>query len=109
MPSWCGRRRSTVRSLSVLRIEIVYARPQCSVVKSLNLPAGAMIADALSLVASDQDFLGVDLASCAVGIFGKVARRDQPLVDGDRIEIYRPLVEEPKLARRKRVGKARRQ
>ena len=109
MPSWCGRRRSTVRSLSVLRIEIVYAQPQCSVVKSLNLPAGAMIADALSLVASDQDFLGVDLANCAVGIFGKVARRDQPLVDGDRIEIYRPLVEEPKLARRKRVGKARRQ
>jgi uncharacterized protein len=93
----------------VLRIEIVYAQPQCSVVKSLNLPAGAMIADALSLVASDQDFLGVDLANCAVGIFGKVARRDQPLVDGDRIEIYRPLVEEPKLARRKRVGKARRQ
>ena len=75
-----------------------------------------MIADALNLVASDQDFLGVDLASCVVGIFGKVARRDQPLMDGDRIEIYRPLVEEPKLARRKRVGstgqrvgKARRQ
>jgi putative ubiquitin-RnfH superfamily antitoxin RatB of RatAB toxin-antitoxin module len=43
-----------------------------------------------------------------VGIFGKVARRDQQLMDGDRIEIYRPLVEEPKLARRKRVGKSSR-
>jgi uncharacterized protein len=96
----------------VLRIEIVYAQPQCSLVKSLNLPAGATIADALSLVASDQDFLGtlapygLDLASCAVGIFGKVARRDQQLMEGDRIEIYRPLMEEPKLARRKRVGKS---
>jgi putative ubiquitin-RnfH superfamily antitoxin RatB of RatAB toxin-antitoxin module len=108
MPSWCGRKRSTVRSLSVLRIEIVYAQPQCSLVKSLNLPAGATIADALSLVASDQDFLGLDLASCAVGIFGKVARKDQQLMDGDRIEIYRPLVEEPKLARRRRVGKSSR-
>ena len=88
----------------MLRIEIVYAQPQCSLVKSLDLPDGATIAEALSLVASDQDFLGVDLASCAVGIFGKVARRDQQLMDGDRIEIYRPLVEEPKLARRKRVG-----
>ena len=88
----------------MLRIEIVYAQPQCSLVKSLDLPAGATIAEALSLVASDQDFLGVDLAGCAVGIFGKVARRDQQLMDGDRIEIYRPLVEEPKLARRKRVG-----
>jgi uncharacterized protein len=90
----------------VLRIEIVYAQPQCSVVRSLNLPAGARISDALSLIASDQDFLGVDLAGAAVGIFGKVARRDQQLMDGDRIEIYRPLLEEPKLARRKRVGKS---
>jgi putative ubiquitin-RnfH superfamily antitoxin RatB of RatAB toxin-antitoxin module len=106
MPSWCGRKKSTVSSLSVLRIEIVYAQPHCSVVKSFSLPAGAMIADALSLVASDPDFLGVDLANSAVGIFGKVARRDQQLNDGDRIEIYRPLVEEPKLARRKRVGKS---
>ena len=104
MPSWCGRKKSTVRSLSVLRIEIVYAQPQCSLAKSLNLPAGATIADALSLVALDQDFLGVDLGTCAVGIFGKVARRDQQLMDGDRIEIYRPLIEEPKLARRNRVG-----
>jgi putative ubiquitin-RnfH superfamily antitoxin RatB of RatAB toxin-antitoxin module len=93
----------------VLRIEIVYAQPQCSLVKSLNLPAGATIADALSLVASDQDFLGVDLGTCAVGIFGRVARKDQQLMDGDRIEIYRPLVEEPKLARRRRVGKSGRQ
>ena len=106
MPSWCGRKRSTVRSLSVLRIEIVYAQPQCSLAKSLNLPAGATIADALSLVASDEDFLGIDLGTCAVGIFGKVALRDQQLMDGDRIEIYRPLLEEPKLARRKRVGRS---
>ena len=106
MPSWCGRKKCTVRSLSVLRIEIVYAQPHCSVVKSLNLPAGAIIADALSLVASDPDFRGVDLTGSAVGIFGKVARRDQQLKDGDRIEIYRPLVEEPKLARRKRLGKS---
>jgi putative ubiquitin-RnfH superfamily antitoxin RatB of RatAB toxin-antitoxin module len=41
-----------------------------------------------------------------VGIFGKVVQRDQPLQDGDRIEIYRPLAEEPKLARRNRVSKS---
>jgi hypothetical protein len=90
----------------VIRVEIVCAQPQGSVAKILDLPEGAMIADALNLVAADQDFLGVDLANCPVGIFGKVARRDQQLVDGDRIEIYRPLIEEPKLARRKRVSKS---
>ena len=106
MPSWCGRKRSTVRSLSVLRIEIVHAQPHCSVVKTLNLFAGTTVADALSVIASDPEFRGVDVASAAVGIFGKVVRRDQQLKDGDRIEIYRPLVEEPKLARRKRVGRS---
>lgn len=89
----------------MIRIEIAYARSQHSIVKSLSVPAGALISDALSLAAADQDFAGVDWTTSAVGIFGKVAPRDQPLKDGDRIEIYRPLVDEPKLARRKRVSK----
>jgi putative ubiquitin-RnfH superfamily antitoxin RatB of RatAB toxin-antitoxin module len=89
----------------VIRVEIVYAQPQHSVVKALKMPQGALIADALALVAADEDFRGVDLANCAVGIFGRVARQDQILKDGDRLEIYRPLLEEPKLARRKRVSK----
>jgi uncharacterized protein len=105
MPSWCARKRFTVRSQAVIRVEIVYAEPQRSVVKTLNLAQGALIADALSLVAADQDFLDIDLVGSAVGIFGKVAHRDQPLKDGDRIEIYRPLLEEPKLARRKRASR----
>jgi hypothetical protein len=90
----------------VIRVEIVYAEPQRSVVKSFSLPPGALIADALRLAAADQDFLCIDLSESAVGIFGKVAQRDRPLKDGDRIEIYRPLAEEPKLARRKRVSKS---
>jgi putative ubiquitin-RnfH superfamily antitoxin RatB of RatAB toxin-antitoxin module len=91
----------------VIRIEIVHAEPLRSVVKSFRLPPGALIADALRLAAADQDFLGIDLSGSAVGIFGKVAHKDQPLKDGDRIEIYRPLAEEPKLARRQRAKKAR--
>ena len=66
------------------------------------MPPGATIADALAEAASDANFQGVDLANSPVGIFGQVARRDVKLKDGDRIEIYRPLLEEPKLARRKR-------
>jgi len=88
-----------------IRVEIVYAQPQRSISKSLLLSPGASIADALAEVAQDQDFRAVDLSNSAVGIFGKVARRDATLNDGDRIEIYRPLQEEPKLARRKRAGR----
>ena len=90
----------------MIRIEIVYAHPQRYLVRSLRLAQGAVIADALGLVAADPEFLGIDLAGSALGIFGKVAHRDQPLKDGDRIEIYRPLAEEPKLARRNRASKS---
>jgi hypothetical protein len=89
----------------VIRVEIVYAQPQRSIVKSLSLTPGALIADALKLAATDEDFQGVDMANVTVGIYGQVAGRDRPLKNGDRIEIYRPLLEEPKLARRKRAGR----
>ena len=89
----------------MINVEIVYAQPQRSITKPLTLPPGALIADALKLAAQDEDFQGVDLANAAVGIFGKVAPRDQALKDGDRIEIYRPLLEEPKLARRQRASR----
>jgi putative ubiquitin-RnfH superfamily antitoxin RatB of RatAB toxin-antitoxin module len=106
MPSWCARKRSTARSPAVISVEIVYAEPQRGVVKHLSLAPGAVIADALRLAAADQDFRGVDLANATVGIYGQVASRDRPLKNGDRIEIYRPLAEEPKLARRRRVSKS---
>jgi uncharacterized protein len=89
----------------VIRIEIVHAQAQRNIAKSLRMPQGACVADALKLAAADQDFLGIDLSGSVVGIFGKVVGRDQQLEDGDRIEIYRPLAEEPKLARRKRASR----
>jgi uncharacterized protein len=88
----------------MLNVEIVRALAHRSAAKMLQVPCGASIADALTLAAADPQFHGVDLANAAVGIYGKVASREQLLQDGDRIEIYRPLLEEPKLARRKRAG-----
>jgi putative ubiquitin-RnfH superfamily antitoxin RatB of RatAB toxin-antitoxin module len=89
----------------MINIEIVYAQTQSSIEKSLQMPQGARIADALAQAAADQEFSGVDLTNAPVGVFGKVAPRDQVLKEGDRIEIYRPLLEEPKLARRARAGR----
>ncbi|HEY2779757.1 MAG TPA: RnfH family protein [Steroidobacteraceae bacterium] len=89
----------------MISVEVVYAEAQRSIAKSLKMPPGALVADALAQAASDQDFSGVDLTDTAVGIYGKVVPRDQVLKEGDRIEIYRPLLEEPKLARRKRASR----
>jgi uncharacterized protein len=90
-----------------LQIELAYAEPQRAIVKDYRLAAGSTVADALRLAALDPDFAGVDLVNSALGIFGKPTRPDQPLQEGDRIEIYRPLAADPKAARRARVQQAR--
>jgi putative ubiquitin-RnfH superfamily antitoxin RatB of RatAB toxin-antitoxin module len=90
-----------------LRIEVAYAAPQRAIVKIFCLAPGASVADALRLAALDPEFSDVDVANSAHGIFGKVVHPDQTLKDGDRIEIYRPLLADPKVARRARARNAR--
>jgi putative ubiquitin-RnfH superfamily antitoxin RatB of RatAB toxin-antitoxin module len=91
-----------------LQIEIAYAKePQRVIVKTLHLPPGSRVADALASAALDSEFTGVDLANSVLGIFGRLTRTDRALQDGDRIEIYRPLVVDPKAARRARAKQAR--
>lgn len=89
-------------------IEIAYAEPQRAIVKAYRLAAGAMVADALKLAARDPAFDGVDLEHSPLGIFGSPVRRDQELHEGDRLEIYRPLAKDPKIARRARAAQVRR-
>ena len=86
-----------------IHIELVYAQAQHAVAKNLTLAAGATVADALRLAAQDAQFEAVDLKDATLGIYGLVVEPDQLLSDGDRIEIYRPLAEDPKAARRKRA------
>lgn len=92
-----------------IRIEIAYAEPQRAIVKSLSLPAGSRLTDALRLAAIDPDLAGVDLTNSTVGIFGKVTGAQYVLREGDRIEIYRPLTTDPKVARRARANQARKE
>jgi putative ubiquitin-RnfH superfamily antitoxin RatB of RatAB toxin-antitoxin module len=86
-----------------IRVEIVYAQAEDAITRSVSLPLGATVQDALLLAARDAQFNAIDLAAATLGIYGVVAERDRILSDGDRIEIYRPLAEDPKTARRKRA------
>jgi len=69
-------------------------------VVAVRLPAGATVRDAVA-----ASGLAVDWS--AVGIFGRRVAAEAPVSDGDRVEIYRPLVNDPKEARRRRAGKRR--
>jgi len=90
-----------------LTVEVSYALPQRQTVVSLVLPAGATVADALARVADRPPFADLDLAAVPVGVFGDRCERDRPLVQGDRVEIYRPLHMDPREARRRRVAAER--
>ena len=75
------------------------AYPDGAQARSVNLPTGATVRDALAA----SGFEGR-----AVGIFGKRVDLDHRLADGDRVEIYRPLAMDPKEARRQRALKRKR-
>lgn len=93
---------------AALSIEVCYARPEAQTLIALTLPAGATVRDALAASGISTHHPEIDTATAKVGVFGKLATLDTPLADHDRVEIYRPLIVDPKLARQRRVEKSRR-
>jgi putative ubiquitin-RnfH superfamily antitoxin RatB of RatAB toxin-antitoxin module len=93
---------------AVIDVEVVYAAIDRQVLLSVTVPAGTTVRAALLKSGIGEAFSELDLANCPVGIFGKViADPDKrPVQDGDRIEIYRPLLADPKEVRRLRAAKA---
>ncbi|KTB55931.1 protein RnfH [Pseudomonas viridiflava ICMP 13104] len=92
-----------------IQVEVVYATPERQVLMTLDVPSGSSVRDALALSGISREFPELDLAQCAVGIFGKVVANpaERLLEAGERIEIYRPLLADPMEIRRLRAAKAR--
>lgn len=90
-----------------IRVEVAYARPDRQVIIPLVVPEGTTVEAALRQSEIDEQFPEIDLDKAKVGIFGKITRRDTVLRPRDRIEIYRPLIADPKEVRRQRAGKGR--
>ncbi len=81
-------------------VEVVYALPEEQFLVAVSLPAGATVADAVAASGIGQQAPHVDLETAPVGIWGRLASRDQRLKAGDRVEVYRSLELEPREARR---------
>lgn len=92
----------------MLRIEVAWAAPHPQHVIGLRVPAGTTVEQAIRRSGLIERFPEIDLEKHGVGIFGELAGLDDPLRDGDRVEIYRPLLADPKVARRARVAKKKR-
>jgi len=95
-------------SAPALRIEVIYAGPAGVLRRELRLNPGCTVGDALRASGMLESCPEIDLARNRVGIFGRLAAPDAPLRDGDRVEIYRPLIADPKEARRSRAERAKR-
>ena len=87
----------------MLNIEIVYGLPDKQVLKTMQVVEGTTIRQAALQSGLENEFPDLDLYSAKLGIFGKIAKDDTVLRDKDRIEVYRPLLIDPKEARRQRV------
>lgn len=90
-----------------LRIEVVYALADEQQVISLSVPAGATVREAIERSGILQQWPEIDLARNKVGRWNRVVELDEPVNSGDRIEIYRPLLIDPKASRRARAADAR--
>ena len=89
--------------MSRISVLVVMALPGKSLSVSLSLEENADVASAIALAEKDFIFSGVQFKDFSIGIFGELCELNRKLSEGDRIELYRPIIEDPKEQRRKRA------
>ncbi len=94
-----------------LKVSVAYVGPITQFLTAIEVRPGTTVREAIAQTGVLAKCPEIDLAVNQVGIFGKLTKLDQALADGDRIEIYRPLIADPKEARKRRAseGTTRRQ
>ena len=90
-----------------IMIEVSFALPKKQIIIPVLVPAGICVKEAIELSGILKKFTEIDLTSNQIGIFGKLTTLDKILRDLDRIEIYRPLIADPKEIRRKRAAEGK--
>jgi putative ubiquitin-RnfH superfamily antitoxin RatB of RatAB toxin-antitoxin module len=91
----------------LIRIEVVYALPQKQEIFAVELPSGATVRQAIEACGVLRKYPEIDLEKNKFGVFAKLAKPDALLRDGDRVEIYRPLIADPKEVRKQRAAEGK--
>jgi len=92
---------------STIKVEVAYAMPQKQLILEVEVPAGTTVLDAAQRSGISEKFDGIDLDNAKFGIYGKVVSPQQVVGDGQRVEIYRPLIADPKDVRKARAARAK--
>ena len=90
-----------------ITVEVAYALPHQQVLLELRVPAGTTAREAVRRSGIGASFPDLDVEAADLGVFGKVVKGDSALREGDRVEIYRPLIADPKEVRRLRAAQGK--
>ena len=88
-------------------VEVAYAKPEVQVIVPLKVALGTTAEQAIKLSGILENFPEIDLDENKIGIFSKITKRDTILQEKDRVEIYRPLIADPKEVRKKRAAEGK--
>ena len=91
--------------MPLISIEVACAMPEKQMIIKLEVPSGTGARAAVELSAIQEEFPQLDVRHSAIGIFGEVVNEDHPLKKDDRVEVYRPLINDPRDARRSLAAK----
>ena len=91
-----------------IQIEVAYARPDEQLIVPVEVPEGATLEQAILLSRIQERFPEIHLETAKVGVFGKLSKLSATVRAGDRVEIYRPLLADPKVVRKQRAAEGKR-
>lgn len=87
-----------------MNVGVCYADADRQLWLRMEVPDDSSVEEAIHRSGILQRFPEIDLSVQKVGIFGRLVKLDAPVKEGDRIEIYRPIIADPKTVRRRPIG-----
>ena len=90
-----------------ITVEVAYALRDRQELVTLTLPAGATVREAIERSGLPEKFPEIDQAKNKLGVFARLVKPDAALRDRDRVEIYRPLIADPKVVRQRRAAEGK--
>ena len=94
-------------TIGSINVEVAYALPEKQIIRAVNVDVGTTAGAAIVQSGIMMDFPELELEEAKVGVFGKATAMTTVLNEGDRVEIYRPLIADPKEVRRKRAAEGK--
>jgi len=97
-----------MENAELIAVEVAYAKAEEQLILRLDVAPGTTLRQAIEQSGILDRFPEIDLTRLKAGVFGKLKKLDQTLREGDRVEIYRPLIADPKQVRKQRAAAGKR-